>query len=35
MTTNLLNALRSCLVVFIALYKTRLDTFCVLIVGVL
>jgi len=35
MTTDLLNALRTCLKEFFPLYKTRLDTFCVLIVGVL
>jgi hypothetical protein len=35
MTTDLLSALRSCLNESFALYKTRLDTFCVLIIGVL
>ena len=35
MTTDLINALRSSLNESLVLYKTRLDTFCVLIVGVL
>jgi hypothetical protein len=35
MKSDLLNALASCLKESIPLYKTRLDTFCVLIVGVL